>query len=182
MIGDSPKGIPTITIPATPAPVVVGCQRFWKRPFIYQIREVITTNSSEKPCVVEWPDGMSHLPLFNAEGPIASAKARIAVRMESGRSGQAATVSLERRRSGFPRVRVENYATIFGANRYPPPAAGCVPRWKRVRGNLIDMITPGRSEADNLDHPVQAIGIGQHLTVTVDNPEQAHGAESSILD
>jgi hypothetical protein len=89
MIGDSPKGIPTITVPASPAPVVVGCQRFWKRPFIYQIREVITTNSSEKPCVVEWPDGMSHLPLFNAEGPIASTKARIAVRMESGRSGQA---------------------------------------------------------------------------------------------
>ncbi len=89
MIGDSPKGIPTITVPASPAPVVVGCQRFWKPPFIYQIREVITTNSSGKPCVVEWPDGMSHLPLFNAEGPIASTKARIAVRMESGRSGQA---------------------------------------------------------------------------------------------
>src|SRR5271157_1702600 len=128
MIGDSPKGIPTITIPATPAPVLVGCQRFWKRPFIYQIREVITTNFPGKPCVVEWPDGMSHLPLFNAEGPIASTKARIAVRMESGMSGQAATVSLERRQSGFPRVRVENYATIFGANRYPPPSGGlCAP-------------------------------------------------------
>ena len=44
------------------------------------------------------------------------------------------------------------------------------------------MITTGRSIADNLGHPVQAIGIGQHLTIAADDSEQAHGAESSILD
>ena len=44
------------------------------------------------------------------------------------------------------------------------------------------MVTTVRSIAYNLDHPVQAIGVGKHLTVTVDDSEQAHGEESSILD
>ena len=38
------------------------------------------------------------------------------------------------------------------------------------------------AQANDLGHSIEAIGIGQHLTVTVDDPEQAHGAESSILD
>ena len=62
------------------------------------------------------------------------------------------------------------------------PATSSVTRRERGGGNLIDMITTGRSEADNLGHPVQAIGIRQHLAITVDDSEQAHGAESSILD
>jgi len=85
-----------------------------------------------------------------------------------GRSGQAATVSLERRESVFPRVRVENHATVivvYGKS----PAAGGVTRRERGGGNLIEMIATGRSISYNLDDPVQAIGSGKHLTVTVDD-------------
>jgi hypothetical protein len=62
------------------------------------------------------------------------------------------------------------------------PAMSSVTRRERDRGNLVDMITTGRSEANDLGHSIEAIGIGQHLTIAVDDSEQAHGAESSILD
>ena len=83
--------------------------------------------------------------------------------------------------SHFPRVRVEHHATVIVAYRRAP-AAGRVTRWERVHGNLVHMVAPGRSAANDLGYLIQGSSIGQHLSVTVNDLEQAHGAESSILD
>ena len=106
--------------------------------------------------------------------------ARMPARIAWGSSGQA-TMALQRRHSGFPRVWIEKHATVVMAYG-EAAAAGGVSRRERVRGNLVDMVVTGRRIAYNLDHPVQVIRIGKHLSVTVDDSEQAHGAESSILD
>src|SRR5208337_2972125 len=78
---------------------------------------------------------------------IATMPARIAW----GSSGQA-TMALQRRHSGFPRVRVENYATVVMAYG-EAPAPGRLSRWERVCGNLVDMVATGRSAANGLIHP-----------------------------
>jgi hypothetical protein len=106
--------------------------------------------------------------------------ATIPALIASGSSGQA-TMALQRRHSGFPRVRVENYATVVMAYG-EAPAPGRLSRWERVCGNLVDMVATCRSAANDLIHASEAIGVGQHLTIAVDDPEQAHGEESSILD
>jgi len=100
-------------------------------------------------------------------------------RIDSGNSGQAARIALHLRESGFPWVRVENHATVIVVNG-ETPATSSVTRRERYGGNLVDMVTTGRSVANDLDHPVQAIGIGKHLTVTVDDSEKAHGAVSIL--
>jgi len=53
-------------------------------------------------------------------------------------------------------------------------------RWKRFRGNLVDLVAAGWSVPDNLGHPIQVIGIGQHLTFTVDDSEEVHGLRSIL--
>jgi hypothetical protein len=55
-----------------------------------------------------------------------------------------------------------------------------MPRWKWLDGNLVDMVAARWGVADDLGHPIQAIGIGQHLAITADNPEEAHGLGSML--
>ncbi len=52
-------------------------------------------------------------------------------------------------------------------------------RWERFRGDLVDMVATGRSAANDLIHPSEAIGVGQYLAVSVDNPEHADRLGSS---
>jgi hypothetical protein len=93
--------------------------------------------------------------------------ARMPERIASGSSGQAATTALASRKSDLPRVSIEYHDSVFVATG-GAPAPSRVTRWERVRGNLIDVVAPGRSAAHDLGHRIEAFGIGQYLAVTID--------------
>jgi hypothetical protein len=53
-------------------------------------------------------------------------------------------------------------------------------RWQWNRGNLVNVVSSGRRAAKNLSHPIQRRGGVHHLTITIDDPEQANGIVSML--
>ncbi|MGO9597824.1 MAG: hypothetical protein ACLP7Q_07495 [Isosphaeraceae bacterium] len=55
-----------------------------------------------------------------------------------------------------------------------------MPRQQCVRTNYVDVVAPERIVAYNLGHLIEVIRVGHHVTITIDDPEQAHGAGSIL--